>query len=201
MSDSRGDDAAGDAPDFVDRSDVEDTVIRLVEPPSDTAPRAVASAVDDVLRRLPASVRRAPRASSAVASDDDPTVAHVPDRIEWMLAVRNSATSVPLDRPVLVGRSPATARITGPAEPRKLIVPRDRRGVSSTHARIEQVGDSLVVTDVGSTNGLVVHWASGPPRRLRPGESCVVLPDAAVDLGDGIVIEFHPNPSPPEEHP
>ncbi len=201
MSDSRSSDATGDAREPADRSAVEDTVIRLVEPPSDTAPRPVASAVDEVLRRLPASVRRATRASAEWPDDDDAPVANAPDRIAWMLVVRNSATSVPLDRPVLVGRSPATARVAGPVEPRKLIVPRDRRGVSSTHARIEQLGDSLVVTDAGSTNGLVVHWASGPPRRLRPGESCVVLPDAAVDLGDGIVIEFHPNPSPPEEHP
>lgn len=187
-----------------DRASVEDTIVRLIEPASTTAERPVSAAVDDVLRRLPASARGARRASGVTDDDadgEDATVAELPGRIEWMLVVRSSATSVPLDRPVLVGRAPALARVSGAVEPRRLIVPRDRTGVSSTHARIEQLGDSLVVTDVGSTNGVVVHWASGPPRRLRPGESCVVLPDAAVDLGDGIVIEFQPHPSPPKEHP
>lgn len=202
------DGAKGELPGGADRhrdgAAIEDTIIRLVEPTSHTGERPVSAAVDEVLRRLPASARRVPRASAAVEEGDEDAaggIAEPPARIDWMLVVRSSATTVPLDRPVLVGRAPALPRVAGSVEPRRLVVPNDRRGVSSTHARIEQLGDSLVVTDAGSTNGLVVHWASGPPRRLRPGESCVVLPDAAIDLGDGIVLEFHPHPSPPKEQP
>ncbi|MFL0712368.1 MAG: FHA domain-containing protein [Microcella pacifica] len=61
---------------------------------------------------------------------------------------------------------------------------------SSRHARIEQLGDTLVVTDLGSTNGIDVHWSEGPVRRLRPGETSVVLPDAVVAIGDAVVVEF-----------
>ena len=57
-------------------------------------------------------------------------------------------------------------------------------------ARIEQLGDTLVVTDLGSTNGIDVHWSQGPVRRLRPGETSVVLPDAVVAIGDAVVVEF-----------
>lgn len=199
-----GDEGVNGAPDAGLPADVSDTVIRLIEPRVATDPRPLDVAVDEVLGHLPASTRGRARASAPDAdgdADDDQAHAPVAERGEWMLVVRGSTTSVPLDRPVLVGRKPGAFRVPTGTPVRRLVVPADRRGVSSTHAQFEQVGDSLVVSDAGSTNGLVVHWASGPPRRLRPGESCVVLPDAAVDLGDGIVIEFHPRPRPPKEHP
>jgi pSer/pThr/pTyr-binding forkhead associated (FHA) protein len=62
--------------------------------------------------------------------------------------------------------------------------------VSSTHARIEQVGDTVVVTDLRSTNGTTVTPPGGRSSRLRPGESAVVLPGAVVDIGDGNIIEI-----------
>jgi len=182
-----------------DRRDVDDTIIRLVEPGESTAERPVSVAVDEVLRSLP-GVRAVRHAADDDADDGGrATEQSAVDTARWMLAVRGTTTVVPLDRPVIVGRAPAGPRVPSGADPRRLVVPRDRVGISSTHARIEQLGQTLVVSDLGSTNGLHVHWASGPPRRLRPGESCAVLADTAVDLGDGIVLEFRPNPSAHEE--
>lgn len=186
-----------DDPENSDRRDIDDTVIRLVEPSASTAERPVSVAVDEVLRSLP-GVRAVRHAADDDADSDGPAESDV---AHWMLVVRGTTTVVPLDRPVIVGRAPAASRVPSGADPRRLVVPPDRVGVSSTHARIEQLGHTLVVSDLGSTNGLHVHWASGPPRRLRPGESCAVLPDSAVDLGDGIVLEFRPNPSAPQESP
>jgi hypothetical protein len=177
-----------------ERRDIDDTIIRLVEPSEATAQRPISVAVDDVLRSLPGV-----RAVRHVADDDANDEAPASDTPRWMLAVRGTTTVVPLDRPVIIGRAPGGSRVPTGADPRRLVVPADRAGISSTHARIEQLGQTLVVTDLGSTNGLHVHWASGPARRLRPGEACAVLPDTAVDLGDGIVLEFRPYPPAHEE--
>lgn len=198
MNDRYGEPMRGDDGDDGDQRAVEDTIIRLVEPAARTAERAIDVAVDEVLRVLPAV---GPRARAVDDVEDDALDGAASEPAEWMLAVRGTSTLVPLDRPVIVGRAPGAARFPDGVDPRRLVVPKDRRGISSTHARIEQVGDSLVVTDLGSTNGVAVHWASGATRRLRPGESCVALPDASIDLGDGIVIEFRPNPTTHEEHP
>jgi hypothetical protein len=187
-----------DDPENSDRRDIDDTIIRLVEPSHATAERPVSVAVDEVLRSLP-GVRAVRHAADDDDDGDDASAALAVVSAEWLLAVRGTTVVVPLDRPVIVGRAPGGTRLPSGEDLRRLVVPSDRLGISSTHARIEQLGHTLVVTDLGSTNGLHVHWASGPARRLRPGESCAVLPDAAVDLGDGIVLEFHPNPSAREE--
>ncbi|HEY2557957.1 MAG TPA: FHA domain-containing protein, partial [Diaminobutyricibacter sp.] len=55
-----------------------------------------------------------------------------------------------------------------------------------------QVGDTVVVTDMRSTNGTFVSSREGLQSRLKPGESIVVLPGARVDIGDGNIIEITP---------
>ena len=168
----------------------DDTIIRLVEPvpprradalPTDPTPAATALA-------------EPPRGSSV----DEPSSA-----VAWGLRVRGTAMVVPLDLPAVVGRRPGPVRPSEHPAPRRVVIPADRRDVSARHARFEQVGESLVVTDLGSTNGVVVHWSSGATRRLRSLESCAVLPDTIIGLGEGVDIEFvavtQPStPSPPE---
>lgn len=154
--------------------DAEATVIRLIEP-RPPAPRPL----------LPTDPLTAV-STEPVAAPADP----VPSSARWAVRVRGTATVVPLDRPVIVGRRPGAARPGEHPEPRRLVVPADCADVSSRHARIEQLGETLVVADLGSTNGIVVHWSNGAPRRLRPGESSAVLPDATVELGERLLLEF-----------
>lgn len=153
--------------------DVDDTIVRLVEP-------------------VPA------RAVSLLATESIPIV-EVPasaPAIAWEIRVRGTSTVVPLDVPVVIGRRPGPPRPTEHPAPRRVVIPADRVDVSARHARIERLGESLVVSDLGSTNGVVVHWSSGSSLRLRPAESCAVLPDAIIVLGDGVEIEFvAPTPS------
>ena len=66
----------------------------------------------------------------------------------------------------------------------------DQGLVSARHVRVEQVGETLVVHDLESTNGVVVHWASGASRRLRRGESIAVLSDAIIALAPGVELDF-----------
>ncbi|MEV8215325.1 FHA domain-containing protein [Leifsonia sp. NPDC077715] len=100
-----------------------------------------------------------------------------------------SGDTLTLDAPLLVGRRPTSQRVESGITPRLVTVASPTQEVSSTHARIEQSGDAVVVTDLRSTNGTVVTGPAGS-RRLRPGESVVVLAGARVEIGDGNIIEI-----------
>lgn len=164
--------ASGDGPDDA-------TVIRLIEP--------------DIPPTVPLGVPAGAPLSAAVlpARPPDEPVDHAPPAAPAPLAtlrIPGVDRDVPLDRPVVIGRRPSAVRMPETPSPLRIVVPADRRGVSARHARIEQLGGALVVTDLGSSNGIVVHLPGGPVRRLRPGESCAVLPGSVVSLGDGIDI-------------
>jgi hypothetical protein len=159
----------------------EATVIRLVAPPTPRSRDSAVSAsalVESLLPVQPAAGRH-----------------DSPDRTErgaasptYTLRIPGVAEPVPLDRPAVIGRRPGESRIPEAQPPRTIVVPPHCREVSSRHARIEQVGLSVLVTDLGSSNGIDVHLSTGTSQRLRPGESSVVLPGSVISLGDGIDI-------------
>lgn len=121
-------------------------------------------------------------------SDLEPVV---PQPAQLRFAVRvGPGDSIQLDVPILVGRKPSPARVESGVLPRLIAVPSPEHEVSSTHVRIEQSGDAVVVTDLRSTNGTVVVRPDGTSARLRPGESTVVLPGSVVQIGDGNIIEI-----------
>lgn len=95
---------------------------------------------------------------------------------------------IPLGVPAHIGRRPSAPRIAGPRTPRLVVVPSPTGEVSSTHVEILQEADTVVVTDLGSTNGTTVTLAGFAPRTLRQGESLVVGAGTIVDIGDGIRI-------------
>lgn len=152
-----------------DSGDVDDTIIRLIEP----------------------TVR-----SRAAQPAPLPAVDETEPRAVWSVSVRGSHTVVPLDRPVDIGRRPEPPRVSEPLPARRVVIPSEFGDVSARHVRIEQVGDTIVVHDLGSTNGVTVHWARGASRRLRRGESCAVLPDAVIELSEGVQLEFITQPEP-----
>lgn len=100
--------------------------------------------------------------------------------------------SVPLDRPVRIGRRPSSPRIATGVAPRLLRVTSPKREVSSTHLEVRQTGTSVVVTDLRSTNGTVVLLPGAVPRKLLQGESVVVSPGTLVDIGDDNILQILP---------
>jgi hypothetical protein len=106
-------------------------------------------------------------------------------------ALRLAGELVPLDREVFVGRNPAPPRIPGGALPRLVSVPSPTSDVSRTHVGVKQLGSSVVVTDLRSTNGSKVEVPGSGIRTLRGGESMVVSAGTRIDIGDGNVIEVH----------
>ena len=94
--------------------------------------------------------------------------------------------------PVRIGRNPAPPRIA-PGGVELLRVESPTSVVSSTHLELRREGRRLVAIDLRSTNGTIVHAPSGT-RRMRSGESVVVVPGTSLDLGDGTIIEILPAP-------
>jgi hypothetical protein len=141
--------------------DLDDTIIRLIEP---------------VVQR-----------SGPMPQPREPVP---PPVVRWAVRVRGTTTVVPLDRPVDIGRQPGTSRIHEHTAPRRVVIPDSSGELSARHVRVEQVGDTVVVHDLGSTNGVVVHWARGASRRLRLRESIAVLPDAVITLAEGVELDF-----------
>jgi hypothetical protein len=105
---------------------------------------------------------------------------------------RIGRTVVWLDAVAYVGRRPSSPRIIHGRMPRLVRVQSPGQEVSSTHIEVRQLGASVVITDMRSTNGSVVFPPGGVARKLRQGESVVVAPGTLVDIGDGNVMEILP---------
>jgi pSer/pThr/pTyr-binding forkhead associated (FHA) protein len=89
---------------------------------------------------------------------------------------------------VLLGRAPETGRFRGDDVPRLVAVPNPQRDVSTTHAEVRPAAGHVVVTDMSSTNGTVLHLPGRPPQRLRPGAGVPVPPGGVVELGAEVRI-------------
>lgn len=110
----------------------------------------------------------------------------------YQFRVGSDTEAVSLDRPCFVGRRPSSPRVTRGSAPRLLRVPSPLKEVSATHIELRQLGTSVIVTDLRSTNGSVVMVPGSVPRKLRQGESVVVSPGTLVDIGDDNVLHILP---------
>ncbi|MER7797357.1 FHA domain-containing protein [Microbacterium sp. NPDC096154] len=111
----------------------------------------------------------------------------------------STGESVELDRPVIVGRRPRSSRTTGADMPRLVAVESPQNDISRNHVEIASDGETVVVTDLHTTNGTVLRragraGASAEPVRLHPGEQTVVVSGDIVDIGDGVTIAFEELP-------
>ncbi|CAN5318934.1 hypothetical protein BH11ACT4_BH11ACT4_22680 [soil metagenome] len=110
----------------------------------------------------------------------------------YQFRVGSLTEPITLDRPCFVGRRPSPPRVTRGSSPRLLRVPSPLKEVSATHIELRQLGTSVIVTDLKSTNGSVVMVPGSVPRKLRQGESLVVSPGTLVDIGDDNVLQILP---------
>lgn len=109
-----------------------------------------------------------PAAADLPGEDDtDQTVMVRRKKITWQL-VPASSSPVPLTADVVVlGRRP----LADPSFPQAqlIAVQDDARTVSKTHARLELRGEKWLVTDLGSTNGVLVRTLMGEEIEVEPG--------------------------------
>ena len=95
---------------------------------------------------------------------------------------------VALNRTVLLGRAPQVSRVTNSELPRLVTLPSPNQDISRTHAEVRQEGTHILVTDLRSTNGVLLLREGANPQRLHPGVATVVEPGVTVDLGDGVTF-------------
>ena len=93
-----------------------------------------------------------------------------------------------LTKPVILGRLPS-APLRGSQSVNLVVLASPDGLVSSTHARVEVLGDVVVVTDLRSTNGTRVIIPGQPTVLLAPGDSMALDVGAIIDLGDGNRLE------------
>ncbi|WP_024286896.1 FHA domain-containing protein [Cellulomonas sp. KRMCY2] len=100
----------------------------------------------------------------------------------------SSGLVVSLNRPVLLGRAPQVSRVSNSAIPRLVTVASPNQDISRTHAEVRMDGEDVLVTDLRSTNGVLLLRQGSGPQRLHPGEPTAVEPGVVVDLGEGVTF-------------
>jgi pSer/pThr/pTyr-binding forkhead associated (FHA) protein len=93
-----------------------------------------------------------------------------------------------LDRTVVIGRRPRSTRVSGTDLPHLVAVDSPQQDISRSHVELRVEGDSIVATDLHTTNGTTLLRPGVDPVRLHPGEGTVVVPGDVIDLGDGITV-------------
>src|SRR5690625_1140683 len=102
--------------------------------------------------------------------------------------VLSTGMAVALDRPILLGRAPQVSRVKNDEMPRLITVESPNHDISRTHAEVRMSGSEIVVTDLTSTNGVLLTRPGAVAERLKPGEPTAVEAGAVVDLGEGVTF-------------
>ncbi|WP_136520742.1 DUF5684 domain-containing protein [Cellulomonas telluris] len=160
----------------------------LVAPPAPVVPPAVPAPAPAAAAPAPAPfapASSAPAPSAPALDDAERTVVRArPRPRHWQLRL-DDGRLVPLERTLVVlGRRPPetddSTQVVALADP--------TRTLSKTHARIELRDGGWWVTDLGSTNGVVLTDAGGAERLLVPGEAAPLA--GRLRLGDvGMSVE------------
>jgi hypothetical protein len=93
-----------------------------------------------------------------------------------------------LDRTVIIGRRPGSSRASGAEMPHLIGVDSPQQDISRNHIEVRAEGDSILVTDLRTTNGTTLLRQGSVPTRLHPGEPTIVVSGDVLDLGDGVKV-------------
>ncbi|MEI5583126.1 MULTISPECIES: FHA domain-containing protein [unclassified Agromyces] len=111
-----------------------------------------------------------------------PPVPRPGPRTAWRLRADGGGDGVTVTGRVVVGRDPRATDAAAGADPVAIDDP--ARSLSKTHALLEVVDDRLLVTDLGSTNGVRI-WPDGEEAiELESGRPTSVPAGAVLLLGD-----------------
>jgi hypothetical protein len=102
----------------------------------------------------------------------------------WILALADGQR-LQVDGSIVLGRDPAPVSVRPHAALVPLVDP--ARSVSKTHAIIDVEGAELSITDLHSTNGVLVVDPHGDEFDLAPGERAVLQPGSRIELGTFVV--------------
>jgi FHA domain len=156
---------------------------RLEGEPDDSVPHQTVHAVWCESRHPnPAHVERC-RVCGGLVGDQAPVT--IPRPLLGFLRM-STGDDVPLDRGVLMGRSPSADRLVNAETPHVVKVPSPTKDVSRDHLEIRLDGWHVLVNDLKSMNGTVVTLPGSSPQRLRPDEPLAIEPGTRVELADDV---------------
>lgn len=122
---------------------------------------------------LAASAIASPEDEPALDDEDEDGATIVVNRkpkVRWFLAV-DGAGDLPLNTEhVLLGRKPATTTLGTQA----LAVPDTTRTLSKLHARLDLADGKWSITDLNSTNGVLLVQPDGEEKLIEPGSAVPV---------------------------
>lgn len=97
---------------------------------------------------------------------------------------------ITLDRGVLMGRAPTPADGADSDRPHVVRLASPSGDISRNHVEVRLADWTVLVADLGSTNGTTVTVHGKPPQRLRPHEPVAIEPGTVVSLADEITFRF-----------
>lgn len=121
------------------------------------------------------------RPAAPAASAVSPPARRPGPRTAWRLQP-DSGDGIVVSGRVVVGRDPRAVDVTAGARP--IAIDDPARSLSKTHALLEVVDDRLLVTDLGSTNGVRIWPEGGDAIELESGRPTSVPENAVLLLGD-----------------
>ncbi|MET4638640.1 FHA domain-containing protein [Mycetocola sp. 2940] len=95
-------------------------------------------------------------------------------------------TSQALSAPVILGRAPSVSNVPASVLPHLVTLAGD--DISRSHVRVAVEGDTVVVTDLHSSNGTHVIAPGKLPQLLRAGEPTPVITGTTIDLGSDVLL-------------
>ena len=157
----------------------------FIVPPPGLIPEHVEATRDPAPTVRPASF---PVFSTASAPTPPPApvipAAEAPPHGAWRLELADGQRLV-VERSLVLGRDPASVPARPHAMPVAIVDP--AKSVSKTHAIIDLEGAELSITDLHSTNGVLVVDPQGGELDLAPGARAVLQPGSRVELGSFVV--------------
>jgi hypothetical protein len=97
---------------------------------------------------------------------------------------------VPVQGPMLIGRSPAVSGPVAGVTPALVTVDSPSQDVSRTHLEVRVEDWDVWLVDRDSTNGTVVTPPRRQPQRLRPGQPFPLALGSTVDMADEVVFRY-----------
>jgi hypothetical protein len=161
-------------------------------PVAQPAPVAPAAQADDDHDGLTVTVSELEAMRRLGAAGGDAPAA-LPDSALGRIVLSTGETH-PLDKPVIIGRRPRANRVQVDRVPVLVTVPSPEQDISRNHLEIRLEGRHVLVVDLDTTNGSVLHREGTPPLRLGPHEPVLVLSRDIVDIGDGVTVTFEEIP-------
>ena len=95
---------------------------------------------------------------------------------------------VALDRTVVHRPPPRSTRVTGTDLPHLIAVDSPQQDISRSHVELRVEGDSIIATDLHTTNGTTLLRAGRGSGAAAPGRGDRRGPGDVLDLGDGITV-------------